>query len=147
MATEQRFTKPGTTLNDLEIAWFDRLTDADALMTSGRHASAIVMGLFSLEILLKVFICRKLAIKHLPRAFEIHDLDGLLLLSGLSSRINEKTEFPVRANWSFLVRSSERLNEMRYSANSGWSQNDAVEFFDQLRGEPNGVLTWLLRQQ
>jgi len=147
MAAEQRFTKPGTTLSDLETAWSDRLADADALMTSGRHASAIVMGLFSLEILLKVLICRKLAIRHLPRAFEIHDLDGLLLLSGLSSRINEKAELLVRANWSFLVRSSERLNEMRYSPNSGWSRNDAIVFFEQLRGEPDGVLTWLQRQQ
>ena len=145
MAGEQKFTKPGTQLTDLELAWADRLLDAECLLTSRRHASAIVMGLFSLEIILKVVICRNLNIKHLPRAFEIHDLDGLLLLSGLSSRINESTAAPVRANWSLLVRTSERLNDMRYTPNAQWTLADATDFFDQLRSKPDGVLTWLSR--
>jgi len=42
--------------------------------------------LYALEICLKARICKKLDQPKLPTAFEIHDIDGLLLLAGLARR-------------------------------------------------------------
>ena len=60
--------------------WQDRLAEGKALLAASYHAWAMATGLFALEIRLKVLICKRLKIDKLPRAFEIHDLDGLLLL-------------------------------------------------------------------
>jgi hypothetical protein len=46
-------------LADLQVAAVDRLQDAEALFASGRFASSIAMGVYSLEIHLKVRICQK----------------------------------------------------------------------------------------
>ena len=147
MAGDQRFTKFGTALADLNVAWRDRLDDADTLLASNRHASAIVMGLFALEIYLKTLICKRLGVHQLPKAFEVHDLDGLLLLAGLSRRLLTKRAATIRSNWNFIVRTSDRLNEMRYAPNARWGPADAQTFFEQLRGTPAGVLPWLMRQR
>ena len=56
--------------------------DADFVMRS--FASAIAMGIYSLEIHLKVRICQKLNLQHCRRPFEIHDLEGLLVIAGFS---------------------------------------------------------------
>jgi hypothetical protein len=95
MAGKQEFTKPGATRSDLEVAWQDRLADAQALFDAGRHAWAIATALYALEIRLKVLICKRLDVPDLPKAFETHDLDSLLLLAGLSKRI-EKKQCPER---------------------------------------------------
>ena len=105
------------------------------------------MGLYAVEISLKARICRKLSISHLPRAFEIHDLDGLLLLAGLSSRILGKSAIKTRANWDFIVRTSEKINEMRYTPSVRWTDADASEFFRQLDELPTGFFPWLARQR
>jgi hypothetical protein len=147
MAGEFRFTRLGTTLADLDAAWNDRLLDAQAMRVSGRTAASIMFGVYSLEIYLKARICRKLALTQLPKAFEIHDLDGLLMLSGLFQKTQAKSARGMKANWTFIVRTSERLNEMRYSPDDRWTSSDAATFFEQLTGEPDGVLTWLRRQR
>ena len=96
---DKSFTKPGTELSFLEAAWQDRLADAEALFAAGRNAWAIATALYALEIRLKVLVCKKLDLSDLPRAFEVHDLDGLLLLAGLSRRIKRKGAVQVKQNW------------------------------------------------
>ena len=147
MGPEYRFTKLGTNLADLESAWRDRMTDADILKDSGRNAAAVMMGLYAVEILLKCRLCKKLDLKQLPKAFEVHDLDGLLLLAGLSRRMSTRSALRTKANWTFIVRSSARLNEMRYSPDARWLVSDTETFFEQLTGEPDGLIPWVLRQR
>jgi hypothetical protein len=69
MAGEANFTKLRALVADLEVAASDRLLDAEALLASGRFASAIAMGVYSLEIHLKARICRKLNLPALPKPF------------------------------------------------------------------------------
>lgn len=79
----------------------------------------------------------------MPRAFEVHDLPGLLLLAGLSRRIQRKPARGVKQNWDAILALSPQLNDFRYTASAGWSAAQAQDFFRQLRDPPNGVLIWL----
>jgi hypothetical protein len=150
MGPESKFAKSGTALGDLEIAWSDRLDDSDALLSADRFASAIAAGLYSLEVYLKVKICKRLDLDHLPRAFETHDLDGLLILCGLSRRMNfpsKKLDIAVKRNWDSVRDLSYKLLELRYSDGSKWTRKDAESFLDQLKNPKHGVLSWLQKQK
>jgi hypothetical protein len=145
MAGEAKFAKLGALLADLQVAAADRLLDAEALFVSGRFATAIAMGVYSLKIHLKVRICQKLNLHALPKPFEIHDLEGLLVLCGLQAA-RDSSPVGVRQNWAGIVDQASFLNEFRYLPNSNWDQNLADVFLQQLRNPPDGVLPWLLAQ-
>jgi hypothetical protein len=81
MANERLFAKLGAPVSELRAAAQDRLRDADVLFLAGRFASAIAMGVYSLEIHLKVRICERLNLEQLPSLVQIHDLVSLLVLS------------------------------------------------------------------
>jgi hypothetical protein len=134
----------GSSLPDLEQAWQDRLKDAEALLAAGRTGWAIATGLYALEIRLKVLICRRLDLDQLPRPFEVHDLDSLLLLAGLSRRIERKPARGVKRSWDAIIELSQHLNTFRYTADERWATTAPV-FFRQLRDSPHGVLPWLNR--
>lgn len=139
------FTRPGSPLKDLAAAWPDRLADAEALLAAGRHGWAIATGLYALEIRLKEMICRRLDLDALPKGFETHDLDSLLLLAGLSRRIKRRAARAVKENWDGIARLAGNLNDYRYKPSDRWSATQAVTFFRQLRDPPDGVLPWLRR--
>jgi hypothetical protein len=145
MAGIPKLTTPGASAADLQIAAADRLLDAEALFTAGRYASTIAMGVYALEIHLKVRICQRLNLTALPRAFEIHELQGLLILTGLlAARLAAPPQ--VQLNWEYLADEAERINDLRYAPSANWSQSDAQTFLQKLRDPPNGVLPWLLAQ-
>ncbi|CAN5854077.1 hypothetical protein BH23PLA1_BH23PLA1_29210 [soil metagenome] len=145
----EKFTKYGATRADLEAAWQDRLSDANALYAANRSAAAIASGLYALEIFLKARICKKLDLESLPRPFEIHDLDGLLVLSGLHRRMNSKPnrKTSVFRHWSNLLTWAQQLNELRYSPDTRYSRAQARIFLDHLSDPKDGVLTWLSKQR
>jgi 3'-phosphoadenosine 5'-phosphosulfate sulfotransferase (PAPS reductase)/FAD synthetase len=145
MAYERSFAKLGAPLSELQAAAADRLQDAEALFSLARCASAIAMGVYSLEIHLKVRICQKLDLHALPSAFEIHDLEGLLVLCGLRKARNSASAV-VRKNWDEIVDRSSQINQLRYQPSSNWTQAHVQTFFEQLRDPPDGVLPWLLAQ-
>jgi len=97
-----KFTTLSAPVSDLEIAWQDRLKDADAALKAKRPAAAIANGLYALEIRLKVMICKTLRLTKLPRAFEIHDLASLMLLAGHSDDL-EHAGVQVKDNWSEIL--------------------------------------------
>jgi hypothetical protein len=143
---DRDYTKLETQLADLEAAWKDRLKDAEALLAAGRNGSAIAMAVYALEIRLKVFICRRLDVQQLPRAFETHDLDGLLLLAGLSNRIKRRNARKVKPNWDAITKVAERANELRYTPESNWTHAQASLLLKQLKHSSDGILPWLARQ-
>jgi hypothetical protein len=146
-AADRSFAKLGARVHELEKAVSDRLAEAELLFAAGRYSSAVMMGLYALEIRLKVIICRRLDLDQLPRAFEIHDLESLLVRSGLSRKIqNVKRPRDVEKHWNALLSASAELNEFRYSAKPGWDQAWAAKIMGQLRDHPHGVLIWLSRQ-
>lgn len=145
MGTDTRLTKGGESLVHLEQAWQDRLVDGLTLHAAGRHGSAMALGLYSLEILLKAMVCRKLNLEHLPVGFQIHDLDGLVVLTGLSRLLNQKTTHrsALRRNWDDILLISRTLEELRYTPDSRWSKKQADTFFHQLNNPNHGVIPWL----
>ena len=145
MAAGSKFSNLRARSGDLQVAAADRLLDAEALFAAGRFASAVAMGVYALEIQLKVLICKRLNLSALPKAFEIHELESLLVLSGLQS-VRDSAHTDVTFNWERIVSRSLQINELRYSASTNWSQTDAVDFFQQLRDPPHGVLPWLQSQ-
>lgn len=147
MAIERSFAKLGVRVHELERAARDRLEEAELLFAAERYSSAVMMGLYGLEIQLKVLICRRLDLDQLPRAFETHDLEGLLVLAGLSRKIKSiKRPRGVEKNWSELLVVSEAINDFRYTTNPGWDRAWADKILRQLRDHPNGVLPWLSKQ-
>jgi hypothetical protein len=145
MAGGSKFATLGAPLTDLEAAAIERLQDAEMLFTAGRFASAIAMGVYSLEIHLKVRICKKLNLIGLPKAFEIHEIESLLVLSGLRAARDGATP-ALQLNWEEIVDHSLQVNEMRYLSPANWNHSDALTFFQRLRDPPDGVLPWLLAQ-
>ncbi len=145
MARGPKFSTLGADVADLQAAAADRLLDAEALFAAGRFASAIAMGIYSLEIHLKVRICQRLNVVALPRPFEIHDLEGLLVLSGLKAAWDSAPAI-TRRNWTEIANESLQINDLRYSASNNRTQSHAESFLQQLRDPPDGVLPWLSAQ-
>jgi hypothetical protein len=145
MAGGSKLSTLGALVADLQAAAADRLLDAEALLAAGRYAAAIAMGVYSLEIHLKVRICQKLNLHALPRLFEIHDLEGLLVMTGLLSSFSGAPH-PVQQNWVYIADESARINDLRYLPSANWSQADAQTLIQKLRDPPDGVLPWLLAQ-
>jgi hypothetical protein len=141
------FTKAGAPLADLEAAWQDRLADTEAFFAAGRTGSAMASALYALEIRLKVLICKKLELEQLPQAFEIHHLPGLLLLAGLSARIERRGAARVKKNWDEIKNVGVDLNDLRYTPASNWTHQQAAALLSQLRDPPHGVLLWLGKQR
>lgn len=150
MGLEDAITKESKArATDLDIASHDRLADARALIAAGRSASAIAAGIYALEIRLKVLICRRLDLANLPRAFEFHDLDALLILTGLKQRLDRKAPKGVKLNWSNLTQFARggKLSELRYSPESNWPLPQANTLLNWLDDPRSGVLSWLSRQK
>ncbi len=148
MAEVARFYSLGASLADLNAAWQDRLADANSLLNSGRHAAAIAAGLYALEILLKTRICTILNLEQLPRVFEIHDLQGLATCAGLRQTIDDP-EFKQTAtglNWLSVWDVSKKLEALRYSPDSRWTQESAETFLVRLNDENEGLIRWIQRQ-
>jgi hypothetical protein len=143
MAAGRSIKTPGANVSDLEKSSGDRLDDSRTLIVAGRSATAIAAGIYALEIHLKVLICKHLDILHLPRAFEIHDLEELLILTGLSRKLESHPDNQLLRNWADIVGLSTKLNDLRYSPGSNWPIHQAEAFMIWLDDPDHGVLTWL----
>lgn len=134
-------------LADLMDAAGDRLEDAEALLKSGRYASAIAFGIYALEIELKVVICRRLEPTELPKVFETHDLDTLMMHLGLSVKVRRvKRPRFIAKNWDELIEIGKGVDQFRYKNNPAWDERLGKRVLQLLRDEPNGVLPWLQKQ-
>lgn len=143
-----KFTKLGVQLADLQLAYGDRLAEANLLMSSNHYGSAIAHGLYALEIYLKIIICLRLDLDALPTAFHTHDLAGLLVLSGLKRRMDALGIHPVKRNWDDLLAFNPRHIQgiFRYEPNTKADQDEARKVLDELQDPAHGVLTWLKAQ-
>jgi hypothetical protein len=148
MAVERSLTKLGASVSDLDQASRERLDDAEVLLRGGRYAAAIIHGLYALEIKLKVIICRRLDILNMPRVFETHDLEALMLHTGLDRKIrNVKRPKEVAQNWHELLDLADDLEGLRYRPDPvKWNRHKAELVLHQLRDPSHGVLLWLTKQ-
>lgn len=148
MASE--FAKLNSTITDVDLdaAWKDRLEDALILDANGRYAAAIAARLYALEIYLKFRICQRLNLNNPPRKLEIHNLDALIVFSGLSRRLkDEPKSSDLAQNWVDILEFSKDLNDLRYFPADKWNQQQSEEFSRWLLDPSAGVLTWLQNQK
>jgi hypothetical protein len=148
MASE--FAKLNSTITDadLDAAWQDRLEDAAALDAGGRHAAAIATRLYALEIYLKFRICRRLGLDHPPKKLEIHDLEALIVFSGLTRALETLPKSgDVFQNWTNILEYSKDLNDLRYLPASRRTQQHSDDFSHWLLDASTGVLPWLQNQK
>lgn len=101
----------------------------------------MAFGYYSVEILLKVRICRHLRLSKLPKAFEIHNLDSLLLLAGLKDELDQ--DAPVKTNWNKIKGLVGRVDDLRYGPGSLMKKKDADAFHYCLWESDDGVIPWL----
>jgi hypothetical protein len=141
MAGDRSYSKLGAHLPDLLDALREREQDAEALLDAGRYAASIVQGIYALEICLKVAICRRLDIEQLPRAFEIHDLGELLVLSGLSKKLIEVESRD--AAWQVVINQAKFVNHLRYTSGSECSRNQADDLFSTMFDASGGLIVWI----
>lgn len=146
MAGETAFTRGKTSVSKLDSAWRERLIDAEILLKAERWPSALAMGLYAVEILLKVKICKHLDLDMLPEAFQFHDLVSLLRCSGLSRRITSPDADRVNANWELIQALSKELNNLRYGDHSTIDRTRAIELFASINDPNHGVLSWISTQ-
>jgi HEPN domain-containing protein len=148
MADERSLTRLGESVADLEQASKDRLEDSEQLLKAGRYAAAIMHGLYALEIALKVLICRRLDVSNLPRVFETHNLEALMLHAGLAEKIRKvKRPRDVTQDWYDLRVLAADLERLRYTPDPArWNRLAAERLLRHLRDPPHGVLLWLRRQ-
>lgn len=131
----------------MKSAAIERLADSQCLLAGGRYASAISLALYALEISLKVRLCERLDLDALPKPFEIHELDELLLLCGLKNRLDDPIFSGVKTNWGILVTGVARhVNDLRYLPGSSVTKAQAEDLLFVLNDPVEGILTWLQNQ-
>ncbi len=136
-----------TTLAHLEAAWKEREDEAKVLSSRGFRSTSASLRIYALEILLKVFVCRKLDLPLLPSACKTHNLEEVLLFTGLTKELQEPSRASIRQSWDILVDySKKQLNDQRYQPRSTFSSAEADQI-DHALDDPNlGVLAWLLNR-
>lgn len=137
---------PGTTLADLELAWQEREEEARQQVALGHGSSAVAMRLYALEIRVKTIICKQLGLGTLPRACKTHDLEELIIFTGLWPRLEDAANAATRQKWDLVVRFSKRyLNDLRYLPRSALDPQDLENVHSALDDPQDGVLAWLSR--
>ncbi len=105
------------------------------------------MALYALEISLKAKICNRLDLTHLPKPFQIHELDELLILTGLSRKLEDPAAIRVKQHWDAIVTGqAQHVNDLRYLPSTHVSRGQAEAILQQLTGPTDGVLLWLASQ-
>ena len=116
-----------------------KLKEAEALLDAELYDGAVYLGGYVIEFALKARICRLLDLESYPEeqrlraAFAVHDLEQLLQLSGLQSRL--ETGPSVKPNWDAV-----RIwnPEIRYKPRGTFPREQARTFLEAIR-RPAGL--------
>lgn len=135
---------------DLKLIAETRLKEAKVLYKSHLYDGAAYLCGYVVETSLKVMICKNLKIDNYPddgeerKIFFSHDFDRLLLLAGLSKKINAKNKRNKKlfANWSILT---QWRPEGRYAPIGTYKENDAKEFLKALEDKKDGFFVFIKR--
>jgi hypothetical protein len=134
-----------TSLANLDEAWQEREKEAKALAASFPAAS-LALRFYALEIRIKTIICKRLGIDLLPRHCKTHELDELIIFTGLLGTLADPANDGIRQNWDILAKfARERLNQTRYLPGSTLKAADLDEQLNALDNPGDGVWTWLSR--
>ena len=124
-----------------------RLREAEALLQAGLYEGAAYICGYAVESALKARICRLLGVNEYPQnprfraAYAVHDLDQLLYLSGLSSRMKQSSAAQLR-NWMIALAWNP---DRRYSARGSFSREEVEEMLEAMGDRGDGVLKWVTK--
>lgn len=139
-----------------------RLAEATILLEAGKYDGAFYLAGYSVELMLKAKICEHLRIDNLfnkqgcnlqgisdlRKVVETHDINLLLLFSGLEQkfRIAKATNVKLRDTYLFFTASTGNKTDwneqVRYLPINSKTENDVKEFIDLLDHE-EGLLKWI----
>ena len=124
-----------------------RLRDAEALFAAGLHDGAAYVAGYAVEMALKARICKLLDVIDYPstgplkQVYAVHDLDQLVLLAGLRSRLGLAAP-ALLANWSTA---QTWKPDRRYTAAGTHSAQDVLNLLDAIRHPQDGILRWIAK--
>lgn len=134
--------------DDLKKIAKTRLKEAKILYKAGFYDGTVYLAGYVVETSLKVLICKHLKIDDYPdngkdkQVFSSHDFDRLLLLAGLSKKINAKNRRGKKlfTNWSMLTKWNPNG---RYAMIGTYKENDAKEFLKALEDKKDGFFVFI----
>ena len=118
-----------------------RLEEFEALRTATppRYATAVYLGGYAVEALLKCAICQTLKLDELPVAFHVHHLEVLLFYSGLYSELKSESEV-----WEAFKGIQDAWSErLRYADPSSVTRADCDDMAIWLNDSQDGIVPWL----
>lgn len=127
-----------------------RLKEVKVLYDKKLYDGASYLAGYVIELALKARICKILDSDYivsgnLGRAFKTHNLEELLLLSGLSNKFSlEMSENrDLQVNWSVVLSWNESF---RYLPVGSSSKSDIEDLINAIEDPENGVLTWIKKR-
>ena len=121
----------------LRQAYQLRQREYEAMRAAGQWSGAVMHAGMLVELTLKIAICKNMDVPHLPRVFQIHDLELLLYSSGLRNIVMNNPDLQrnfgiIATRWSM---------ELRYKGDAIVKQN--FDEVDQALFDPStGLLTF-----
>lgn len=133
-----------------------RLAESVVLEKNGYYDGAFYLAGYSVELALKAKICILLDIPNLYdesflngdkrdlfKSYKSHNLDHLILLSGLRSKFDfaKSNNADLQKNWNFVA---ETWNEKcRYYCCGTTKKEDCQRLIAAISDTKNGILTWI----
>lgn len=120
-----------------------RLREARVLFEAGLFVGAVHLAGFAVECGLKHAICLALGWDKLRRTFQTHDLELLLLHSGLDSLL--RSEATVKGSYSVIKKlwNIDSDSNIRYAHASEVDRQTAELFLSCIEDPESGVIPWL----
>jgi hypothetical protein len=139
-----------------------RLSEAGILCDAGKYDGAFYLAGYSIELMLKAKICEHFRIDNLfnkqecsiqgisdlRKIVETHDINLLLIFSGLEEKIRraKKGNIKLRKTYRFFTASTgdktDWNEQVRYLPINSKTEDNVKEFIDLLRDE-EGLLKWI----
>lgn len=124
-----------------------RLKEAETLYSARLYDGCAYLCGYVVEFALKARICKLLGLNEYPdsgklkNAYAVHDINQLLILSGLQSKL-DPGNVQLFANWSLAT---PWTPERRYMPKGTTNRATAKDILDAVRSTPDGVLRWIMR--
>lgn len=127
-----------------------RLKTVKILFENNEYDTAAYLIGYVVELALKATICNRLNLEEYPETgedaqmFKTHRFDRLLMLSGMSNKININGEPKLFENWSELT---EWRPDVRYLPLGTYTKDDVERKIKALEEDPYGLLTWIKKRR
>lgn len=126
-----------------------RLLEAETLFQAKHYAGAVYLGGYAVECFLKVAICVRLEWDALRGTFKTHDLEGLLLYSGLDRTLRTSRDIvdsfgKIVQIWAIEASgNNDGRRSVRYQRPTDIDEQTARRFLEYVANPSIGVVPWL----